>query len=67
MDNIKIRICDECESEYLESSSPMVNLCPECASVLYGYKNCTHVFLHGKCTKCLWNGNKSQYIKSLEK
>ena len=43
MDNKNIKICDECESEFLASSSKMMGLCPECAFVLYGYENCKHM------------------------
>ncbi len=38
------KICVECGSEYLASASKMMELCPECASVLYGYDNCKHIF-----------------------
>lgn len=61
-----IRICDECGSEYLASTSKMASLCPECAHVLYGYENCKHIFKDGKCTLCLWDGSRSDYIKSLK-
>lgn len=57
-----IKICVECESEYLACTSKMMQLCPECASILYGYDNCQHVFKNGKCTKCLWDGSRSDYI-----
>ncbi len=60
-----IGICDECGSKFLKSSSEMSSLCPECAHILYGYENCDHVFKHGKCVKCLWNGKHSKYIKKL--
>jgi hypothetical protein len=43
----------------------MSNLCPECAYILYDYKNCEHQFLNGRCVKCYWNGNKSAYINKL--
>ncbi len=65
MENIKTKICVECGSEYLANSSKMSELCPECASVLYGYKNCNHIFENGKCIKCLWDGSRSNYIKHL--
>lgn len=38
MDNKNVKICDECESEFLVASSKMMRLCPECASVLYEYE-----------------------------
>lgn len=60
-----INTCCECESEFLTAASKMKELCPECASVIYGYENCNHIFKDGKCVKCLWNGNRSEYIKSL--
>ena len=62
-----IAICDECGSEYLASKSTMVSLCPECAHVLYGYENCDHEFKDGKCTLCLWDGSRSDYINKLLK
>ena len=65
-DEKKIAICDECGSEYLASKSKMVSLCPECAHVLYGYENCNHIFKDGKCTLCLWDGSRSDYIKTLK-
>ena len=61
-----VAVCDECGSEYLASSSKMASLCPECAHVLYGYENCDHEFKDGKCTLCLWDGSRSDYIKSLK-
>lgn len=63
----EIVVCDECGSEYLASSSKMVSLCPECAHVLYGYENCDHEFKDGKCTLCLWDGSRSDYINKLLK
>lgn len=62
MDGKEIGICDECGSEFLRATSKMVGLCPECASILYGYENCEHIFKNGICVKCLWNGNRSEYI-----
>ena len=63
--NNEIGTCVECGSEFLKSKSKMKELCAECAYQLYGYKKCEHIFKNGKCTICLWNGNKSDYIKSL--
>ena len=40
-------------------------ICPECASVLYRYEKCQHVFKDGRCIKCLWDGSRSDYIKSM--
>ena len=58
-------ICDECGSEFNKSKSKMLSLCPECAHLLYGYENCDHVFRNGKCVKCLWNKNRSKYLKNI--
>ena len=60
-----IAICDECGSIFLRNTSKMTSLCPECASILYGYANCKHSFVNGKCEKCLWDGSRSKYIKSI--
>ena len=46
--NKNVKVCDECGSEYLASTSKMASLCPECTHVLYGYENCDHVFKDGK-------------------
>ena len=67
MTDKEISICTECDSEYLKSASKLKALCPECAHLLYGYDNCKHIFKDGKCINCLWNGHKSDYIKSLMK
>jgi predicted RNA-binding Zn-ribbon protein involved in translation (DUF1610 family) len=61
----KIRICDECKSEFNKDSSEMENLCPECSSILYGYQNCEHNFKGNRCEKCFWNGKSSEYIDKL--
>lgn len=60
-----LALCDECGSEYYASASQMDGLCPECAHILYGYEACHHVFEDGKCTLCLWDGSRSEYIRSL--
>ena len=60
-------ICDECGSVFLLAASRMEGLCPECASILYGYEKCQHVFKDGKCIKCLWDGSRSEYIRSMSK
>ncbi|WP_024469583.1 hypothetical protein [Treponema pedis] len=60
-----VKICDECGSPFLVSSSKMDALCPNCAHILYGYPNCNHIFKDGKCIKCLYNKNASGYIKKL--
>jgi len=61
-----IKICNECKSEFYKQSSIMENLCPECASVLYGYKNCPHEFVNNRCEKCYWNGNSSDYVDKIK-
>ncbi len=65
MENTNIKICDECGSQHLESASKMMGLCPECASALYGYENCKHVFQNGRCKQCYWDGSRSKYIEWL--
>ena len=62
--NQEFPICNECESEYLAGSSKMSGLCIECAHQLYGYKNCDHDFKNGRCLKCFWNGNVSEYLRN---
>lgn len=52
MNDKTIKICDECESEYFQDTSKMANLCPNCAHYLYGYENCKHHFVNGRCIKC---------------
>ncbi len=64
--NDKIGVCAECGSEFLRSKSKMKGLCPECAYRLYGYENCKHIFKDGRCTICLWDTSKSDYVKSLK-
>lgn len=56
--------CDECQSEFYTGTSQMSSLCPECAHVLYGYKNCDHSFENGRCIHCYWNGNVSDYVRT---
>lgn len=62
----EIRICNECESEYFEDSSGMMQLCPNCCHYLYGYPNCEHNLIDGRCLVCYWNGKTSECIKSLK-
>ena len=66
MSEIQTGICDECGSEFILAAAKMKSLCPNCAHVLYGYESCNHVFENGKCVLCAWNGNESEYIKSLK-
>ena len=63
----EVKTCEECGSEFLASKSKMSDLCPECSSVIYGYENCKHNIVNGKCTLCMWDGSRSEYIKSLLK
>lgn len=65
MEKSEYAVCDECRSKFLRTSSKMMSLCPECAHVLYGYPNCSHIFENGRCKYCYWNGRRSKYIKSL--
>ncbi len=67
MNDHSIGICDECGSEYVLEKSKMKSLCPNCAHMIYGYENCKHIFKQGRCVKCLWNGNKSEYVRWLQK
>jgi predicted RNA-binding Zn-ribbon protein involved in translation (DUF1610 family) len=62
----KIRICDECKSEFNKEISEMEYLCPECSSILYGCKKCDHVFKDNRCIICYWNGNSSEYISKIK-
>jgi predicted RNA-binding Zn-ribbon protein involved in translation (DUF1610 family) len=56
--------CSECKSEFYVATSEMKGLCPECAHHLYDYKNCDHQIENGRCVKCFWDGNYSEYVKS---
>ena len=60
----EISFCDECGSIFLRSASKMEYLCPECSHILYGYENCKHEFINGRCSKCLWDGSSS-YIRKI--
>ena len=66
MNENEIIICDECGSEFLKSASKMMQLCPECAHILYGYPKCNHIFENGKCMFCFWDGKQSEYIRALK-
>lgn len=63
----ELQTCEECKSEYFAHASKLSNLCPQCSHILYGYNNCDHEFENDRCKKCYWNGNASDYIKSLKK
>ena len=60
------KFCDECGSNYFNDSSEMESLCPECASVVYGYEPCLHEFNDNRCIKCHWDGSVSEYVSSLK-
>lgn len=60
------RTCDECNSSFFVSASHMAGLCPECAHYLYGYPNCAHDLVAGRCQKCGWDGSTSPFIASLK-
>ena len=62
-----ISVCAECGSRFLKSASHMKELCPECASLIYGYENCSHIFENGICRVCLWDGSRSEYTADLAK
>jgi hypothetical protein len=60
----EVRSCDECESHYFAVTSYMDKLCPECASLLYDYPNCEHVFVDGRCEICAWDGSRSEFLRT---
>lgn len=59
----KLGNCSECESEYFLGKSEMSGLCMNCAHHLYGYDNCKHDFVDGRCINCHWDGSTSKYLK----
>jgi len=62
-----IEKCNECSSEYYKDTSEMIRLCPDCSHHLYGYPNCEHNIVNGRCTSCFWNGKSTKYIRGLKK
>ncbi len=60
-----VKYCDECKSAFFPHSSEMMQLCPECAHHFYGYPPCQHVFTNQRCSKCGWDGSRSNYLKGL--
>ncbi len=60
---MNLKICDECKSDYYSETSKMENLCPNCASLLYGYENCVHQFENGRCINCFWDGSTSDFLE----
>jgi DNA-directed RNA polymerase subunit RPC12/RpoP len=63
--NRAVKPCAECGSWYLVDASKMGGLCPECAHHLYGYPNCDHAFVDGRCSRCGWDGSRSKFIRDL--
>ena len=61
-----IKICDECESEYFSKTSQMAHLCPNCSHYLYGYENCNHKFVDGRCVNCYVNEKIYKEIMRVE-
>jgi predicted RNA-binding Zn-ribbon protein involved in translation (DUF1610 family) len=59
------KTCEECGSTYHGTTSEMAALCPECAHHLYGYPNCEHRMIAGRCEVCGWDGSASDYILHL--
>lgn len=57
--------CDECKSAFVETTSQMSSLCPECSHQLYGKDNCDHEFKDGKCKICHWDGSRSTFIDNM--
>jgi len=55
--------CDECGSTYFTDASPMAKLCNECSHQLYGYPQCVHEFVEGRCFHCGWDGSVSEYLR----
>jgi predicted RNA-binding Zn-ribbon protein involved in translation (DUF1610 family) len=66
MDDPDTPRCDECGSPFHRHKSPMAGLCPECAHWLYGYANCLHDMVDGRCRRCGWDGSVSVYIANLK-
>jgi len=59
-------LCDECGSLFYGQTSQMDAICPECAHYLYGYENCAHEIVDGRCTRCCWDGSCSALIRELK-
>lgn len=57
--------CDECGSTFHGATSQMEALCPECSHHLYGYPNCAHRMIAGRCETCGWDGSVSDYVLHL--
>ncbi len=67
MKNRPTKPCEECGSLYFGDSSRMMDMCPECSHLIYGYEPCVHVFVGKHCQKCYWDGSVSPYCQSLKK
>lgn len=62
----QVRRCDECGSSFFFlDTSPMAGLCSECSHYLYGYNSCEHVFEDGSCSRCGWDGSRSEYVAGI--
>lgn len=66
MPDQQVKTCDECKSLHFADSSHMDALCPECASLLYGYAPCSHRFENGRCLRCHWDGSVSEFCLTLK-
>ncbi|MGL1900606.1 MAG: hypothetical protein OCC49_00630 [Fibrobacterales bacterium] len=58
--------CKECGSSFYHMSDSAEHICAECAHVLYGYKNCSHIFREGHCVLCFWDKSESEYVRHLK-
>ncbi len=65
-ENQTVKTCDECGSSFFTKASRMIGLCPECSHLIYGYENCRHIFIDGRCSDCHWNGSTSDFSKKQE-
>jgi hypothetical protein len=41
----------------------MLEMCPECSHLIYGYDNCQHAFEEGCCKLCGWDGSRSRHTQ----
>ena len=66
MENQTVKTCDECRSLFSIKASRMLGLCPECSHLIYGYDNCRHIFIDGRCSICHWDGSTSYFSEKLK-
>lgn len=59
------KTCDECESNYIDGTSEMASMCPECSHWYFGYPNCEHKFESGECIRCGWDRSRSKNLSDL--